>query len=284
MATLINGTKIALELKNEIAKKVQNIIQKYNVTPSITTIIVGDNEASIMYVNKKYEEATKIGINAKIIRLSKNITDEEIRDIIFKLNADNYVHAILLQLPLPTHLDKFRVINYIDSKKDVDGLTTINAGKISTNNLQNALIPCTPQGCIALAKSVISDFIGKNVLVVGKSNLVGKPLADMLLNMGCTVTIAHKNTLNLLQYSKTADIIFVAAGSPNLITGDMLKKDAVIIDVGISRINGKIVGDCNYESCNKIASFITPVPGGVGPMTIAYLLFNTILCCENSLV
>ena len=269
MATLINGTKIALELKNEIAKKVQNIIQKYNVTPSIATIIVGDNEASIMYVNKKYQEATKIGINAQIIRLSKNITDEEIRDIIFELNTDNSVHAILLQLPLPAHLDKFRVINYIDSKKDVDGLTTINAGKISTNNLQNALIPCTPQGCIALAKSVVPDFIGKNVLVVGKSNLVGKPLADMLLNMGCTVTIAHKNTTNLLQLSKIADIVFVAAGSPNLITGGMLKKDAVVIDVGISRINGKIVGDCDYESCDKIASFITPVPGGVGPMTIA---------------
>ncbi len=276
--SIIDGTKIALDLKNEVAKKVKIINEKYNISPSIATIIIGDNTASIIYVNKKYEEAKKIGINAKIINLPENTTQNELEKTISELNNDKKIHAILLQLPLPKHLNTYLSINYIDNKKDVDGLTTINAGKIATNNLNNAIIPCTPQGCIILAKSVISDFNGKVALIVGKSNLVGKPLSDMLLHLGCTTIVAHKSTINLKELCKISDLVFVATGVPNLINGDMLKKDSILIDIGISRFNNKIIGDCNFESCKDIVSFISPVPGGVGPMTIACLLNNTIKC------
>ncbi len=279
---IISGTELALKLKQDIAATINNIKAKHNFQPTIATIIVGDNPASLIYVNRKYKEAIKIGINVQIIKFERDISQKQLLDKINLLNSDNNVHAILVQLPLPTHLNTVKIINAIEPDKDVDGLTSINAGKIATGDIDSlSLLPCTPAGSIMLCKKAVDNLVAKNVVVIGKSNLVGKPLAILLLHLGCTVTVVHKATQNIAKHTQQADVIFIAAGSPRLISADMIKQESVIIDIGITKENDKILGDCNFESCKEKAGFITPVPGGVGPMTIAYLLYNTIICAAR---
>ena len=276
-SNIIDGKKIAADVITEVK---QDLITLKNngITPGLAVIIVGDDPGSKIYVARKRDMAIKVGISSFIFELSKNITTEEIIHQILKLNNDHKVHGILVQLPLPQHIDSIAVINSINPHKDVDGFTIENVGKLTTK--QDGLVPCTPQGCLHLIKSVQQNLQGLHAVVIGRSNIVGRPMATILLHEDCTVTTIHSHTIEPKKITKTADILVVAAGVPNLIDQDWVKKDSIIIDVGISRLykNGKesIVGDVNFEEVQQIARALTPVPGGVGPMTISYLLKNTI--------
>ena len=293
-AKIIDGKQIAADLKKEIAEEIFRIKAKHNIIPTLAVILVGNNPASEVYVNNKEKAAHLVGMNSILYKFASDISEKNLLQKIEELNNDKNVHGILVQLPLPKHIDSKKVIHNIDPKKDVDGFNVINVGKLSVGNVlgnDSAIIPCTPLGSIHLLKSVLGNNLkGLKALVVGSSNIVGRPLAQLLMLEGCTVTIANSNTKNLKADCLTADVICTATGVVNLITEDMVKSGAVVIDIGINRVDlgdgkTKLVGDVDFENVKKVAGFISPVPGGVGPMTIAYLLKNTLnVCLKNNFI
>lgn len=269
---ILDGKKTADFITKRIAEEVELIEEPI----TIALILVGHNPASEVYVNMKKKACDAVGINVKDYLLEETATQKDLLKIIKESNEDKTVHAILVQLPLPSHIDEATIINAIAPEKDVDGLTLINQGKLFIG--EDTIEPATPKGVISLLKKNYIDIAGKNVVVVGRSRLVGKPLAILFEQNNATVTIAHSRTTNLKEVTKRADILVAAVGKPNFITGDMIKKDAVVVDVGTTKVDGKLTGDVKFDEASEIASYITPVPKGVGPMTIASLLENIVLC------
>ena len=273
---LLEGKQVAEKRREKIVEKLKEL----KGTPSFAVIRVGDDPASEIYIRIKRKMCEELGINFTEYHLEKDVTQEALLDVIKKLNDDKSVHAILLQSPIPYHLDIMQAFEAIDPNKDVDGFSPVNTGRLVQG--QPSFKACTPYGIMMLLDEYGISVEGKNCVVIGRSNIVGKPMAELLLNANGTITICHSKTKNLSEITKTADILVVAIGSPNFITGDMIKEDAVVIDVGINRIPGtnKIVGDVDFESAKNKASYITPVPGGVGPMTIIALMENIIKAYE----
>lgn len=274
MAKILNGKEVSQRIKDELKEEVKKL-KNDNIFPGLAVIIVGDDPASRVYVNSKKKACEEIGIYSQEYALPENTTQDELLELVEKLNGDTKINGILVQLPLPSHIDEEAVINAISPKKDVDAFHPVNVGKIMIGNYD--FLPCTPAGVMELIKESGIDISGKECVVVGRSNIVGKPQAMLLLHQNGTVTICHSRTKDLAEKTKNADILIAAVGKPNFITGDMIKEGAVVIDVGINRIAPKkLVGDVDFESAEKKASAITPVPGGVGPMTIAMLMKNTV--------
>jgi len=287
-SNIINGKEIAASMKREIAVQIQEIKKNFNVIPSLAVILVGNDPASEVYVGNKEKAAHAVGMNSLQFKMAADISEDDLIAKIRELNEDKKIHGILVQLPLPKHIDARNIIHAIDHRKDVDGFNIINVGKLSVgeiSGIDKAMVPCTPLGCVHLLKSVKgADLAGLKTLVIGSSNIVGRPLARLLMLESCTVTIANRSTKDLKNECLQADVIISAAGVADLIKADMVKKGAVIIDVGINRITladgkTKLVGDVDFENVKDIAYATSPVPGGVGPMTIAYLLKNTLDCC-----
>lgn len=277
MTTILDGKK----LRDKIIENLKAKVDTFEEKPTLVVILVGENPASKIYVNNKKKMAEKIGIHSEVINYPANITEAELLDKIEELNNNKKVTAILVQLPLPKHISKDNVMNKIIPSKDVDGFTPYNFGKLFSGETPT-VYPCTPKGILLLLDEYNIEMEGKHVVIVGRSNIVGKPLSQMMLNKNATVTICHSHTKNLSQITKTADILVSAVGK-NIIEGEMLKTDCVIVDVGIFKDeNGKTRGDVDFESASKIASFISPVPGGVGPMTIASLMLNTVELFEKN--
>ena len=274
---IIDGKKIAENLRQTLKKQIEQIPSN-QVKPGLTVILIGEDPASQIYVRNKEKFANEIGINSNVLRFDSSITEESLLQEIHKLNQDKMVHGILVQLPLPKHINSKNIISQIDPNKDVDGFHPINVGNLSSGS--DALVPCTPYGCYLLLKEVISDFTGLNAVIIGRSNINGKPMMQLLLKENCTVTITHSKTKNLQQICQGADILVASVGIANLVKEDWVKPDCVVIDVGINRVeeNGskKIVGDVDFENLKDKVKAITPVPGGVGPMTISCLLQNTL--------
>lgn len=266
-------------LSNKIKNKLKAEFAKLDPKPKLVVILVGDDPASKLYVQSKQKACEEVGVISETILLDSTITEEQLVLEIERLNNDPTVHGILVQLPLPKHLNETLIINTISDKKDVDGFHIYNKGRL-INNLET-IVPATPLGVLTLLKEYNIEIKGKHAVVIGRSNIVGRPMAALLLNHDATVTICHRYTENLKQYTLMADIIVCAVGKPNLITADMVKEGAVIIDVGINRLGKKVVGDVDFENVKDKASAITPVPGGVGPMTIAMLLSNLLKCYQN---
>lgn len=278
MAVILDGKKLRDKILSELKLKIDN----FETKPKLVVILVGENPASKIYVNNKKKTAEKLGIISNVIQYPANITEKELLDKIKELNADKSVTAILVQLPLPEHISKENVMNTISPEKDVDGFTPYNFGKLFSGEIPT-VYPCTPKGIILLLKEYDIEIEGKHVVIVGRSNIVGRPLSQMMLNENATVTVCHSRTKNLTDIIKTADIVVSAVGK-NIIKGEMLKNDCVIVDVGIFKDeNGKTRGDVDFESASQIASYISPVPGGVGPMTITSLMLNTVELFEKSL-
>ena len=281
MAKLIDGKAIAKSIYDNINLRVREMRSK-GVIPKLAVVLVGDDPASRLYVNSKEKRARENGIETEEYHLDGSVAEAQVTELIKKLNVDDTVHGILVQLPLPKHMDKQRVLSCISPDKDVDGLHAVNAGALMTGS--RGFIPCTPKGILHLVKSTGIDVSGKRCTVVGRSSLVGKPAALLMLNSDATVTVCHSRTADLGSITKEADILICAAGRPRLITVDMVKPGAVVIDVGQNKIDGKWCGDVDFEPVEKIAGYITPVPGGVGPMTIAMLMENTVEAVENTIV
>jgi len=282
----IDGKLIAKNLRDHLAVEVAELKVSHGVQPSLTVIIVGDDPASHVYVKNKIKQTQEIGMISNEIVLPIDTTEEHLLNELEKLNSDNSVHGILVQLPLPKHLNENAVISAINPEKDVDGFHAVNSGKLF-NGEEGGLVPCTPQGCILLAKEHLgTDLSGLHAVVIGRSNIVGKPVAMLLLQENCTITIAHSKTKNLAEVCKQADILVAAVGIANFVKADWVKDGATIIDVGINRITSetgvtKLVGDVDYDEVVSKCSAITPVPGGVGPMTIACLLSNTLIAAKK---
>ena len=278
---IIDGKKIAKDLRQNLKNEIQNL--KNNVKPYLVVILIGNNTASKIYVKNKEKSASEVGIKSKVIELEANISEKDLIKKIEYLNLNINVHGILVQLPLPKHIDERKIISKINPIKDVDGFHPVNVGNLSSGN--DAMIPCTPLGCYLLLKNTIQNLSGKNVVIIGRSNINGKPMAQLLLKENCTVTVTHSKTKNIEKICKDADIIVVAVGIPKMINKNWVNKNSVVIDVGINRIeeNGskKIVGDADFENIKNEVFAITPVPGGVGPMTIACLLKNTLKAYKN---
>jgi len=283
MGKILNGNELAQKLNLELEKKIALISKKTGVKPKLAGILVGNNPASELYLNIKRRRCTEIGIDSILVNLKQNITKNELIDEIEKLNADNTVHGIILQQPLPKELKPFTkdFNELISPLKDVDGLHPINRGKLFDYN--EDLVPCTPKGIIALLEYYNIEIEGKYAVIINRSNLVGKPLFFMLLKRNATVSICHTSTVNINDYIKNADILITAVGQPNFITKEKIKEGVVIIDVGISRVNGKTCGDVDYQGVFDKCSWITPNPGGVGPMTVSFLLQNTFFTYKNHL-
>ena len=277
---LIDGKKIAAELRQEIKLEISQLKNKYKKVPGLTVILVGDLPASQIYVRNKEKSAIEVGLKSEIIKYPKSVTEEEILNKVEELNKDNNVSGILVQLPLPEHINKKKIIEAISPDKDVDGFHPMNVGNLSSGFKSS--IPCTPLGCYHLIKKVEPNLDGKKAIIIGRSNLNGKPMAQLLLKENCTVTITHSKTKNLKKECMEGDIIVAAVGMPKLVKGDWIKKNSIVIDVGINKTQNGIVGDVDFEEVSKIARAITPVPGGVGPMTIACLLQNTVDCFKRS--
>jgi methylenetetrahydrofolate dehydrogenase (NADP+)/methenyltetrahydrofolate cyclohydrolase len=277
-AKVIDGKAYAAGLRERIAGAVSELKDKHGLTPGLAVVLVGEDPASQVYVRNKAKQTVEAGMNSWEHRMDASSSEAEVLAMVEQLNNDPAVHGILVQLPLPDQIDSEKVINTIDPAKDVDGFHVINAGKLATG--QDALVACTPVGCVMLAKDTLGDLSGLNAVVVGRSNIVGKPVAQLLLQQNCTVTIAHSRTKDLPGVARGADLVIAAVGRPEMVKGDWIKPGACVIDVGINRIErdgkNKLVGDCDYDSCAAVAGSITPVPGGVGPMTIACLLHNTV--------
>ena len=278
---IIDGKKEAEVLREEIKKEIISIKNKTHKSPVLTVILVGDFAPSQIYVKNKEKISKEVGINSNVIKYPKDVSEEEILKKIKELNNDKNVSGILVQLPLPDQISKEKVINLIDPLKDVDGFSPINAGNLASG--YNAIVPCTPLGCLLLLKKVEKNLSGKHAVIIGRSNLNGKPLAQLLLKENCTVTITHSKTKNLKEECLKADILIAAVGVANLVKKDWVKSGSVIIDVGINKQGDKIVGDVNFEEVKDKVKAITPVPGGVGPMTIACLLKNTLECFKARL-
>lgn len=275
-AQIIDGKKLADEIKANLKQE----ISKLNEKPGLAAILVGNDPASELYVSSKHKACEEVGIYSEVHKIPASTNEKELIDLIKKLNSDKKIHGILLQLPLPKQFDEQKIIDTICPKKDVDGLTTWNMGRLFIG--LDAFIPATPKGVIKLIESTGINFEGKTAVVIGRSNLVGKPVSFLLQQKNCTVTMCHSKTANLSEETKRADILVVAVGKPNLITADMVKKGAVIIDVGINRIEKKIMGDVDFENVKEIAAHITPVPGGVGPVTVACLLENVLIAAGKA--
>ena len=276
---IIDGKKEAAILRDEIKKEIESLKLKTKKTPSLSVILIGDFAPSQIYVKNKEKMSMEVGINSEIIRYSKEVTEKEVLKKIEDLNNNNDISGILVQLPLPSHIDKEKIINTISPLKDVDGFHPINVGNLSSG--YSATVPCTPLGCLLLIKKIEKNLSGKHAVIIGRSNLNGKPMAQLLLKENCTVTIVHSKTKNLKEECLKADILVVAVGVANLVKGDWVKKDSIIIDVGINKVGNKIVGDVQFDEVKNKVKAITPVPGGVGPMTIACLLKNTLDCFKG---
>ena len=277
---IIDGKKTAAELREKLKKKVTELKSTYNAVPGLTVILVGEDPASKIYVKNKEKFAIEVGINSQVIKYSEDVEEKVVLNKIKELNSDNKVSGILVQLPLPKHIDKRKVIETIDPVKDVDGFHPINVGNLSSG--YDSSIPCTPLGCYLLIKKIEKNLNGKHAVVIGRSNLNGKPMTQLLLKENCTVTITHSKTKDLKAECNRADIIIAAVGRPKLVKGDWVKKGAIVIDVGINKTDSGLVGDVDFDEVSKVAKAITPVPGGVGPMTIACLLSNTVECFKKA--
>ena len=276
---LIDGKKIAAELRNKLKVEVDGIKKKFNKVPGLTVILIGDLAPSQIYVKNKEKSAKEVGLNSEVIRYANDVDENTILKKIYDLNEDKSVSGILVQLPLPKHINKKKVIESISPSKDVDGFHPMNVGNLSSG--YESSVPCTPLGCYLLLKKIEPNLSGKKAVIIGRSNLNGKPMAQLLLKENCTVTITHSKTKNLKSECLLADIIIAAAGIPELVKGDWVKEDSIIIDVGINKIDKGIVGDVDFDQVSKRAKALTPVPGGVGPMTIACLIKNTIECFKR---
>ena len=277
---IIDGKKTAAELREELKKKVIELKSSHNVVPGLTVILVGEDPASKIYVKNKEKFAKEVGMNSEVIRYPLNVEEKVVLNKIKELNKDKKISGILVQLPLPKHIDKRKVIETILPDKDVDGFHPVNVGNLSSGH--NSNIPCTPLGCLLLLKEIEKNLTGKHAVVIGRSNLNGKPMAQLLLRENCTVTITHSKTKDLKAECNRADIIIAAVGIPKLVKGNWVKKGAIVIDVGINKTKSGLVGDVDFEEVSKVAKAVTPVPGGVGPMTIACLLNNTVECFKRA--
>ena len=292
MTTIIDGKEISRKLREDLNKEIKDLKNKYNAVPGLAVVQVGNVAASSVYVKTKTKSAKEVGIEVIDHHLEESISQDELLNLIEKLNNQKNVNGILVQLPLPKHMNEQLILDSIHPDKDADGFHPLNVGKLSiaSHNDENLLIPCTPYGCLLMLKGLNIELAGKNAVVVGRSNIVGKPMAQLLIKESCTVTVAHSKTNDLPSVCKNADIIVAAVGRPKMIKGEWIKKGAIVIDVGINRIEveidgerkNKLVGDVDYKEAEKNASAITPVPGGVGPMTIACLLRNTTIAFKNS--
>ena len=278
---IIDGKKEAETVKNEIKKEISDIKSKTNKAPSLTVILIGDYAPSIIYVRNKEKSALEVGIKSEVIKYPKDVSEKEILKKIDDLNKNEKISGILVQLPLPAHISKEKIINAIIPSKDVDGFNPINVGNLSSGF--NSIVPCTPLGCLLLIKKMETNLSGKHAVIIGRSNLNGKPMAQLLLKENCTVTIVHSKTKNLQNECLKADILVAAVGVPELVKKNWVKKDAVVIDVGINKVGDKIVGDVSFDELKDDVKAITPVPGGVGPMIIACLLKNTLECFKAQL-
>ena len=278
---IIDGKKQAEIIRNEIKKEISDLKKKSGKTPSLTVILIGDFAPSLIYVKNKEKSAREVGIKSEIIRYPKNVSEKDILEKIEELNKNDEISGILVQLPLPSQISKEKIINAINPSKDVDGFNPINVGNLSSG--YDSIVPCTPLGCLLLIKKIESNLAGKHAVIIGRSNLNGKPMAQLLLKENCTVTIVHSKTNDLQNECLKADILVAAVGVPNLIKKDWVKKNAIVIDVGINKVGEKIVGDVNFDALKDNVKAITPVPGGVGPMTIACLLKNTLTCFKARL-
>ena len=277
---LIDGKKEAASLRLKLKDEVTELKKKFKNVPCLTVILIGELAPSQIYVRNKEKSAKEVGLNSDVIRYPNDVDEKTILQKINDLNDDNSVSGILVQLPLPKHIDKKKVIETIIPSKDVDGFHPMNVGNLSSG--YESSIPCTPLGCYFLLKKIEPNLSGKKAVIIGRSNLNGKPMAQLLLKENCTVTITHSKTKNLKSECLMADIIIAAVGIPKLVKGDWVKKDAIIIDVGINKTDEGIVGDVDFEQVSKKAKALTPVPGGVGPMTIACLIKNTIDCFKRN--
>lgn len=282
MANILDGKVVSEAIKEKVKCEVASL-KEQGILPHLTVLIIGNNPASQTYVRNKEKTCEQLGFKSTVIKFEEDATQEEVLEKIEELNNDSDVHGILVQLPIPKHFDTQLVLESISKDKDVDGFHPFNAGRmLSGTTGENHPFPCTPAGVIELLKYNNIEIEGKNAVIVGRSNIVGKPLVPLLLNENATVTVCHSKTNNLKEVTKQADILIVAIGTPNFIKKDMVKNGAVVVDVGINRLeNGKLTGDVDFEEVKEVASYITPVPGGVGPMTIAMLMNNTIICAKQ---
>ncbi len=284
-ARIIDGKAFAAEVRAKVAAHVAQLKEKHGITPGLAVVLVGEDPASRVYVRSKGRQTVEVGMNSYEHKLPAGTTEEELLGLIGRLNDDPAVHGILVQLPLPDHLNEALVINAINPAKDVDGFHISNVGLLATG--QKAMVPCTPLGCLMMLRDVHGDLSGLEAVVIGRSNIVGKPMAQLLLRDSCTVTIAHSRTRDLPGVVRRADIVVAAVGRPEMVPGDWIRPGATVIDVGINRIDApekgegktRLVGDVHFDSAARVAGAITPVPGGVGPMTIACLLANTLTAC-----
>ena len=286
VAKLIDGKSFAVQIRSEIATQVKGLLDSKGIKPGLAVILVGEDPASQVYVRSKGKQTIEVGMNSYEYKLDRHVSEGDLLGLIEKLNSDENVNGILCQLPLPDHLNSDLVINSINPEKDVDGFHISNVGLLATG--QKSMVPCTPLGCLMMLRSELGDLSGKNVVIIGRSNIVGKPMAHLLIKDSCTVTIAHSRTKNIEEICRSADILVAAVGRPEMVKANWIKEGAAVIDVGINRVEVdpeisskgyKIVGDVDFESAKSKAGFITPVPGGVGPMTIACLLANTLTAC-----
>ncbi|MEP5632821.1 MAG: bifunctional methylenetetrahydrofolate dehydrogenase/methenyltetrahydrofolate cyclohydrolase FolD [Tateyamaria sp.] len=284
-ATVIDGKAFAAKVRGQVAEHVTKLKEDHGLTPGLAVVLVGEDPASQVYVRSKGKMTVEVGMNSVEHKLDADTSEVDLLDLIDRLNTDPTIHGILVQLPLPEHLNEDLVINSIDPAKDVDGFHISNVGLLGTG--QKSMVPCTPLGCLMMLRDHHGSLSGLNAVVVGRSNIVGKPMAQLLLGDSCTVTIAHSRTKDIQAITQAADIVVAAVGRPQMVTGAWIKPGATVIDVGINRIDApekgegktRLVGDCDYASCADVAGAITPVPGGVGPMTIACLLANTVTAC-----
>ncbi|WP_283638252.1 bifunctional methylenetetrahydrofolate dehydrogenase/methenyltetrahydrofolate cyclohydrolase FolD [Marinovum algicola] len=284
-ASIIDGKGFAAKVRVEVGRHVKRLKDEHGITPGLAVVLVGEDPASQVYVRSKGKQTVEAGMNSYEHKRDASISQEELLALVEQLNGDPAVHGILVQLPLPDHIDEDLVINAIDPAKDVDGFHISNVGLLGTG--QESMVPCTPLGCLMMLRDFHGSLSGMNAVVVGRSNIVGKPMAQLLLGDSCTVTIAHSRTKDIQEVTRRADIVVAAVGRPEMVTGDWIKPGATVIDVGINRVDApekgegktRLVGDCHFDSCAEVAGAITPVPGGVGPMTIACLLANTLTAC-----
>lgn len=279
MSTILDGKQLALKLRKEIKLETTKLVEEFNKQPHLVVILVGENPASQSYVRSKERACVKAGMKSTVIRMDNSIEEDELIQVIKKLNNDDTVHGILLQLPIPKHMNEDKIINLINPLKDVDGFVNENVAKL--NKGQKSSVPCTPLGITKILEEYNIDPTGKHCVIIGRSQIVGKPMAALMLKRNSTVTICHSRTKNIKDITKQADILIVAIGRANMVDETYVKPGAVVIDVGINRVDGILTGDVDFESVKDVAGYITPVPGGVGPMTIACLLDNTLTCFKE---
>ena len=278
---LIDGKKVSAEVRNRLAEETKILKEQTGKEPGLATVLVGDDPASAVYVRNKNKTCCELGFQSFENQLSSNTTEEQLLNLIDDLNCNPNVHGILVQLPLPDQIDSEKILQAVDSKKDVDGFHPVNVGKLVVGNA--LLTPCTPTGIIELLDHYGIEIAGKHAVIIGRSNIVGKPVSMLLLQRNATITICHSRTKNLEEVTRGADILIAAVGRPHFVTENMVSEGAVVIDVGINRVDGKLTGDVEFEPVSKKASYITPVPGGVGPMTIALLMENTLKAFKDSI-